>query len=180
MCRDGLGDTQRTAGFQKVQFLQALKGCGHGMLLPAWSVLSLRCVHRMLLPAWNILSLRCGPQGRGPRHLLKPEPQHIPGRTPRYSQVSSSLCTRSLGPLPAPLTTPHPRGSRMHLLGDTFRLQNLGSFSHLVLYMLSPYWCQGSQGKERPHPLPSPSFSSCFLQAHLFAVTVTTATTQSN
>lgn len=35
----------------------------------------------------------------------------------------------------------------MHLLGDTFRLQNLGSFSHLVLYMLSPYWCQGSQGK---------------------------------
>lgn len=101
----------------------------------------------MLLPAWSILSLRCGPQGRGPRHLLKPEPQHIPSRTPRCSQVSSSLCTRSLGPLAAPLTTPHPRGSRMHLLGDTFRLQNLGSVSHLVLYMLSPYWCQESQGK---------------------------------
>lgn len=68
----------------------------------------------------------------------------------------------------------------MHLLGDTFHLQNLGSFSHLVLYMLSPYWCQGSQGRGEAASPFLPFLLQLFPPGLLFVITVTKAMTQSN
>lgn len=68
----------------------------------------------------------------------------------------------------------------MHILGDTFHLQNLGSFSHLVLYMLSPYWSQGSQGKGEAASPFLPFLLQLFPPDLLFVITVTKAMTQSN
>lgn len=62
---------------------------------------------------------------------------------------SHPLCTRSLGPLAAPLTTPHPRGSRMHLLGDNIHPQNLGSFSHLGSVYVVTLLMPGEPGQRR-------------------------------